>query len=130
VPGETELAIISYLQGQAIFSEGDVGTNAYIVEKGSVEIWRKGDDGSKIIFATLGPGSVFGELALINPAPRAANATSVDVSTLIVVPKFVLDVQMKKSDAFIRKMMLALIDNVRRLTDRIDQLEGTANKRD
>ena len=126
---ETELAIISYRRGQSIFSEGDAGTSAYIVEKGSVEIWRKGDDGNKIVFATLGPGAVFGELALINPAPRAANATSVDVSTLIVVPKFVLEVQMKKSDAFIRKMMLALIDNVRRLSDRIDQLERASKKK-
>ena len=125
---EAELAIIEYRRGQAIFSEGDAGTSAYIVEKGSVEIWRKGEDGSKVVFVTLGPGAVFGELALINPAPRAANATSVEVSTLIVVPKFVLEVQMKKSDAFIRKMMLALIDNVRRLSDRIDQLER-ANKK-
>lgn len=121
---EAELAVLTYRRGQAVFKEGDAGTSAYIIENGSIEIWRDGPDGDRIVFATLGPGTVFGELALIRPAPRNANATAKDVTTLIVVPKFVLDKQMKKTDAFIRKMMLALIDIIRRQSDRIDELEG------
>jgi CRP/FNR family cyclic AMP-dependent transcriptional regulator len=126
VPADSDLAILTYRRGQHVFREGEDGASAYIIERGAVDIWREGPDGDRIVFATLGPGGVFGELALIHPAPRNANATATDVTTLIVVPKFVLEKQMKKTDPFIRKMMLALIGNVRRLSDRIDELEGGA----
>jgi CRP-like cAMP-binding protein len=51
--------------GENIFNEGENGTEAYIVTKGEVEIFRKLGN-RKIILATLGPGAIVGEMSLVD----------------------------------------------------------------
>ena len=60
---------------QAVFREGDAETDLYIVIKGSVSIKKHLSDSveSKRL-VTFGPGSVFGEMALIDNSPRSADA--------------------------------------------------------
>ena len=60
---------------QAVFREGDTETDLYIVIKGSVSIKKHLSDSveSKRL-VTFGPGSVFGEMALIDNSPRSADA--------------------------------------------------------
>jgi CRP-like cAMP-binding protein len=62
-----------YQAGEIIFDEGEEGYAVYIILAGEVLICRQGrpEDGA---IAALGPGSFFGELALLDNAPRAAQA--------------------------------------------------------
>lgn len=55
--------------GQAIIRKGDVGDRYLLIESGTVELV---DDG--LLLAVLGPGEGFGELALLDDAPRNATA--------------------------------------------------------
>jgi CRP/FNR family transcriptional regulator, cyclic AMP receptor protein len=61
----------SYAEGQVIFEECEPASEMYIVREGTVTL-KKGDRP----FETLGPGEVFGEMALIDPAPRSATAVA------------------------------------------------------
>jgi NADH:quinone reductase (non-electrogenic) len=68
--------------GEIIFREGDRGDWLYIVTDGEVEMVRHGGGDGGASLARLGPGQVFGEIALVRDQPRAATArssTSVDV---------------------------------------------------
>ncbi|MEI6319385.1 MAG: cyclic nucleotide-binding domain-containing protein [Pseudomonadota bacterium] len=76
------LHLREYLPGEVIFDEGDKGSALYIVRTGSVLICRQGRPDDPI--ATLGAGSFFGELALLDSAPRAAQARALELSTLEV----------------------------------------------
>jgi CRP-like cAMP-binding protein len=67
----------SMREGEAIFRQDDAGEAAYVVETGAVEI-RVGP----LTVARMGPGEVFGELALIDGAPRSATAVCVESGTL------------------------------------------------
>jgi len=71
-----------YLPGEVIFDEGEEGYALYIVRTGRVLICRQGRPDSPI--ATLGAGSFFGELALLDSAPRAAQARALEPCTLAV----------------------------------------------
>ena len=57
--------------GERIFNEGEVGDYMYGLIEGEVEI-RKG---GKVV-DTMGPGGIFGEMALIDHAPRSATAVA------------------------------------------------------
>jgi CRP-like cAMP-binding protein len=71
-----------YLAGEVIFDEGEQGYALYIVRTGRVLISRKGRPDSPI--ATLGAGSFFGDLALLDAAPRAAQARALEGCKLAV----------------------------------------------
>jgi CRP/FNR family transcriptional regulator, cyclic AMP receptor protein len=62
---------LRFARGDVIFAAGQAGDRMYIVRSGSVEL-RVGDT----LLETVVPGGVFGELALIDPAPRSATAVA------------------------------------------------------
>ncbi len=73
----------SYLNDEIIFDEGEEGQALYIVMSGKVLICRQGQPVTgKLV--ELVPGMQFGELALLDDAPRAAQARAAENSTLAV----------------------------------------------
>ncbi len=72
-----------YLEGEVIFDEGEEGQAIYIVASGEVLICRQGQgDAGRV--AQLGPGTFFGELALLDNSPRSAQARAATACQLIV----------------------------------------------
>src|SRR5690242_7146131 len=73
----SEENVVSVKAGEALFRKGDSAKCMYVVLSGSLRV----GDGNKI-YEELGPGSLVGEMALIDHAPRAATLTAVSDSTL------------------------------------------------
>lgn len=70
--------------GEFVVREGEPGETAYIIEHGRLEAVR--DEGSeRRVLRTMGPGEVFGEMAILAPGPRTASVVAVEASTLRVV---------------------------------------------
>ena len=65
----------SFSAGEVIFREGDIGDNFYLILWGSAKI-TKTIKGREEEIGYSGPGQYFGELALINQAPRVATVTA------------------------------------------------------
>jgi len=61
----------SYEDGAHIVSQGEAGNCMYIVQKGLVEVVRKSHDGETLL-SELGPGEIFGGMALFSKQPRSA----------------------------------------------------------
>jgi CRP/FNR family transcriptional regulator, cyclic AMP receptor protein len=70
-----------YASGEIIFDEGEEGQALYVVFTGEVLICRPGHRESGRL-AALGPGTFFGDLALLDNAPRAAQAVAATPSHL------------------------------------------------
>lgn len=72
--------------GERIFSEFDEADECYIVDVGSVKIaTTNAKDGRELAFAVLGPGEIFGEMALIDAKTRSANAIAATDTEVIVL---------------------------------------------
>jgi len=68
--------------GRAIFNEGEAGDTMYIIQQGRVKITKRIGNSEKILMV-LQKGDFFGEMAIVNQAPRTATATAVDNCQLL-----------------------------------------------
>ena len=68
----------SWPSGSVVFREGDAGDALYVVLSGSVRIVKEG-----VEIATLRKGSCFGEMAVLDGAPRSADAAVSDEAVLL-----------------------------------------------
>ncbi len=65
-----------YKKGEPIFRMGDPGLGMYIIVEGTVEILEELENEEQKHLADLGEGAFFGDLALLDEAPRSASAIS------------------------------------------------------
>lgn len=103
--------------GETIFSEGEPGERAYIVESGVVEVFSM-KDGKKVVFGTVGKGGIFGEMALIDDKPRMATARVIEASTIIVVSRTMFQEKLARTDPFIRGLLKIFAGNIRAMSGR------------
>jgi len=64
--------------GQVIFHLGDPGGLLYVISRGKVKISHTTPEGQEVVLAILGPGDFFGELALLDDAPRSATSIALE----------------------------------------------------
>jgi CRP-like cAMP-binding protein len=63
-------------RGTRIFNQGDEGVRAHIVIEGGVRISQAGSDGAQVVMRFVGPGSIFGTVALFTDGCYPADATA------------------------------------------------------
>jgi EAL domain-containing protein (putative c-di-GMP-specific phosphodiesterase class I) len=76
----------SFAAGEEIFRMGDRGRDAYIIERGNVEVSMM-RNGESVILAELGKGEIFGELSMIDDAPRSATVTATEDTEVVVIQR-------------------------------------------
>ena len=74
-----------FAAGQEIFCEGAPGDGVYFVKSGLVEI--SAGKGERHVFSRLGPGEVFGEMAVIEHRPRSARAAAAEPTEVFFLPR-------------------------------------------
>lgn len=77
----------SHGAGHTLFREGDVGDRLYVLVEGKARISRRVPGMGEEALAVLGPGSSFGEMALIDDVPRSADAIVHERARLLVLSK-------------------------------------------
>jgi CRP/FNR family transcriptional regulator, cyclic AMP receptor protein len=94
--------------GEVIFREGDPGDSLYIIEDGAVAIRLVSADGKELELAKLSRGDVFGELALLDGAPRSAEARALTRTKLLSLRR--LDFQRAlRTDSRLAEALLATL---------------------
>ena len=93
---------------------GDEGDGCYRVEEGLLKASVAAPNGGERILAILGPGSVVGELSMIDGAPRSASVTTLRDSKLCFISQADFDAIAKSSPEIYRHVMKVL---ARRLRD-------------
>ena len=102
--------------GTTIFREGEAGTRAYVIESGEVEVWRE-VGGKRVRLGVVGEGGIFGEMALIDQAPRMASVSALKDTTCVVVTDDVFNNKLAKADTFLVALLRIFVRNIRSLTD-------------
>jgi len=104
----------NFAPGQFVFKEGDTGETMFIVTEGEVNIMR----GSAVL-ETAGPGSIFGELALIDDEPRSASVVAKTDCRLVPVDRRRFEFMVQETPFFALAVMKVIADRLRKTSARV-----------
>ena len=74
-------------RGRVFFTPGETGEVLFILKSGRVNVYRITAEGRKLVTATVGPGTVFGEMSFIGQGMSDSFAEAVEDSTLCVLSR-------------------------------------------
>lgn len=111
-----------FRRGEVIFHMGDPGDALFIVASGAVKIMLPSETGEEAILATLRAGDVFGELALLDGAPRSATATALEPTETLVLPRDRFRELLATEPAIRDALLASLAAELRRLTNHVEEL--------
>ena len=100
---------VSFTAGQVIFRKDDPGLVMYAVTEGEVEIISTG----KVILS-IGPGGIFGEMALIDEAPRSATAVAKTPCKLVPIDKKRFTFLVQQTPFFALSVMRIMSERLRK----------------
>ena len=106
--------IVRYQSGASIMKEGQAGMYMYILKTGRVYIHLKDK-----VLEGVGPGGIFGEMALVDQSPRVANATADAYSELLAVDRAGLIEAVKSQPAFAMAMLRSVADRLRHMNSQV-----------
>ena len=97
-----------FKQGEIIFREGDPATEIYVIKSGKVDV----SSGNRQL-ATIGENGIFGEMALIDKAPRSATVTAASDVELVPVDERQFLFLVSQTPFFALKVMRVLAGRLR-----------------
>jgi CRP/FNR family cyclic AMP-dependent transcriptional regulator len=109
----------SFPSGTRVFHEGDRSDACYIVRSGSLRVTREHSDGRAITLATLGPGDIFGELAMLDGEVRSASVETLEDSELVALPGADVRALLGRHPEITVKLVAALVGRLRAANERI-----------
>ena len=99
----------SYPKGAVLLREGERGDTFYVIVEGHLTATRRTEEGEERLLSIMHPGNYFGEMALIDDAPRMATVSAATPATLLEFSREVFDRLLMNSpavaNAFLRRVM-------------------------
>lgn len=112
----------SLKRGATIFSKGDPGSSLYAVISGTVKISVSSPDGRNAILNLIGPGEIFGEVAVLDGGERTADATASTNCEILVIDRREFLPFVKQQPVLAMKFIELLCDRLRWTSDQVEQV--------
>ena len=75
-----------FAPGEIMFEEGEAAHHLYVIVQGQVEVFRRADS-SEYHVATLGEEECFGEMAILEDAPRSASVRALESTSVLKIDR-------------------------------------------
>lgn len=111
-----------FRRGEVIFHQGDPGESLHVVNAGAIKIVLPSAEGEEAIIATLRLGDFFGELALLDDAPRSATAVALETSETLALPRTAFRDLLDRDPRLRDALLAGLAHELRRLTSHVEEL--------
>ena len=81
-----QVELRNFAARERIYKKEDPGGQAYVLLYGKVRVTTVDEDHQEVVVDEPGPGEFFGEMSLVEPAPRSASVTSMQATFLFRLP--------------------------------------------
>ncbi len=109
-------------RGASLFSRGDPGISLYAVISGTVKMSISSPDGRNAILNIIGPGEIFGEMALLDGGVRSADAIANSNCELFVIDRREFIPFVKSQPTLAMRFIELLCERLRRTSDQVEQI--------
>lgn len=112
----------AYAAGEIIFTQGAAADGIYSVQSGRVSVFKTvpaADGLREIELATLGPGSMFGEMAMLGQIKRDASVRAVDFTEVLIITNEMFEHQMAALPPWVVNFVKILINRLRNTNERL-----------
>ena len=109
-------------RGAALFAKGDPGLSLYAVISGSVKMSISSADGRSAILNIIGPGEIFGEIALLDGGVRSSDAIANTNCELFVIDRREFIPFVRSQPALAMKFIELLCGRLRWTSDQVEQI--------
>lgn len=106
--------------GEVLFMKGDEGDALYMVVTGQVRISTTGPGGRAVILTMMGPGDVFGEIALLDGMPRTADAIAIAPTRLVMIQRRGFIALLEQEPGLALHLLKLLCERVRRTSEQVE----------
>jgi CRP/FNR family transcriptional regulator, cyclic AMP receptor protein len=120
-----QLEPVEFAPRQVVFVEGDPGDRLYVIGAGKAKVGRCTADGRESLLALMGPGDVFGELALFDPGPRTSTVTALTEIHALTMDHGSLRRCLREHPAVADQMLRVLARRLRRTNDIVTDMVFT-----
>src|SRR5579872_5215215 len=108
-----------YSAGSTLMSQGDTGVGLYVIISGTVRITQANNpDRAEEELGTTGPGSVLGEMALLDDLPRSATVTAIDDVTALLLPVWEFRTTVRSHPEIALKLLAVLSRRLRKVENK------------
>ncbi len=107
-----------FKKGSIVFIEGETSREMFIIQYGKIRILKQEGDRT-IELVTLGPGSVLGEMSLLDNAARSATAQVMDETKATVIDESVLDGTLEKIPSWLVSVIKIVVKRLRETNNRL-----------
>jgi CRP/FNR family transcriptional regulator len=121
---EAESRVRRYPEGQVLFSEGDPGETLLILEEGRVKVSRFMAVGQENVLAVQEAPASFGELALVDGAPRSATVIAHTPVVVRMLPRAALMGMIHNEPTVGMALLQGLVGMIRDTNDRLSDLQA------
>jgi CRP/FNR family cyclic AMP-dependent transcriptional regulator len=109
-------------KGTVIFNKGSPGSSLMAVLAGRIRISNVSAEGKEVTLNMIGPGEIFGEIALLDGKPRTADATAIEDTTLMVVERQQFLPFLLRDASLVERLLVVLCDRLRRTSLALEEI--------
>ncbi len=104
----------SYDAGAVILAQGEAGRTCHVLLSGEVSVRQITDDGIERLLTRLVPGRIFGELALLDSAPRMATCRADTAVTTLAINQALFHHLLQEEPAIANALLVQVVGEMRR----------------
>ena len=112
----------NFPKGRTIVAEGEPSQSLYILLSGRAKVQRSDSEGKEVILAVLGSGDFFGEMSLIDEAPRSASVITLESCDFMAINKESFKSMLLQSNDMCMAVMKGLVRRLREADQKIETL--------
>jgi CRP/FNR family transcriptional regulator/CRP/FNR family cyclic AMP-dependent transcriptional regulator len=111
-----------YQRGEVVFHRGDPGDVLHLVHRGRLKVVLQSAGGEQALLTIVGPGDLFGELALLDGQPRSATVVALEPAETATLGRLDFLDLVRRSPSAAERLLIALACIVRRSSEGVGDL--------